>query len=180
MARSLRASGSWRESCHDARAAGNSTTSLGRAQPLLRAERPAATPVTLWFSRRRLRPRRPRPLPRRLQAPCPSTRLRQCAAPGHRRYPRNGAHRPRVCPPVRCQLAHLRHPLCLVHRRPHCVSICTNRTHFSDSSKGVVARKCGSGRLIAPSSRAVAFSGSHPRRLWAPFFQRGGVRGCEG
>ena len=29
-------------------------------------------------------------------------------------------------------------------------------------------------------ARAVAFSGSHPRRLWAPFFRRGGVRGCEG
>ena len=30
------------------------------------------------------------------------------------------------------------------------------------------------GRIIAPSSRAVAFCGSYPRRVWAPFYSAGG------
>ena len=35
------------------------------------------------------------------------------------------------------------------------------------------------GRIIAPSSRAVAFCGSYPRRVWAPFYSAGGSGGVR-
>ena len=35
------------------------------------------------------------------------------------------------------------------------------------------------GRVITPSSRAVAFCGSYPRRVWAPFYSAGGSGGVR-
>ena len=134
-------------------------------------------------------PERRHPLPHRLRTPCSSPRLRQPAAPGHRRRPRGASTRPHVLSSVRHRLTRLHRPRRTVRRRLRCVSVRTGgarlqpragRPHSSCSGRVVVAQECGSSRLITPSSRAVAFSGSHPRRLWAPFFQRGGVRGCEG
>ena len=116
------------------------------------------------------------PLRHRLRAPCSSPRLRQPAAPGRRRRPRGGSTRPYGLSSVRYRLTRLHRPRRTVHRRLRCVSVRAGdarlqpragRPRSSRSGRMVVARVCGSSRLITPSSRAVAFSGSHPRRLWA-------------